>query len=132
MNGLTNFEKDALKLLLEGNIKVLWNLRKQFETCNLVNRTFSGMGFFIEFETNFQIENKALKGKTFQLSDVIAEVEGLEHGVGFVLFIENGKLSAFEEFTYDCEDWPNEIYNYKLSYLDGKKRNIKSLQNLWK
>ncbi len=40
-------------------------------------------------------------------------MEGLEHGIGFVLFIEQGKLDMLELFTYE-ESWDGEERPWRL------------------
>jgi hypothetical protein len=39
---------------------------------------------------------------------VIARMEGLEHGAGFMLFIDDGVLVMLEGYTYD-EPWPQRM-----------------------
>jgi hypothetical protein len=44
---------------------------------------------------------------------VVAEVDGLKHGAGFALWIENGMLATLEGFSYD-ERWPETVNRYSL------------------
>jgi hypothetical protein len=50
---------------------------------------------------------------SFQRS-AYAKISGLEIGVGFLLFIENGVIDTLECFEYDSIDFPESITEYKL------------------
>jgi hypothetical protein len=52
------------------------------------------------------------------ISDVGAEIEGVRHGVGFVLFIQDGRLDCLEGFTYD-DPWPDEVKLRRWYSLPG-------------
>jgi hypothetical protein len=60
------------------------------------------------------------RGLRARLDDVVATIEGLEHGAGFVLFIENGLLDNLEGFTYD-EPWPDRLGGYSLRYMNEER-----------
>ena len=49
------------------------------------------------------------------LGGVEATIEGLEHGVGFTLFLTDGWLDNLEGYTYD-EPWPDTIETFSLRY----------------
>jgi hypothetical protein len=52
------------------------------------------------------------------LSDVAAEIDGAQHGAGFVLFIEDGMLDVLEGFTYD-EPWPGRVERFTVGGLEA-------------
>lgn len=122
------FEKELVNKLLQGEDKVLSVLRKQYEMASVKSREFTGVGFF----TNFLIDPEAPVLNppiSFQFGDVAADFEGLENGVGFVLFIKNGLISLLEGYCFD-ENFPKDITSYKL-YYDSKERNLDQLRNAW-
>lgn len=124
------FERAVMKKLLEGEEEILDILRKQYELAQVKKRDFSGAGFF----TSFQIPKNAPKldsNKSFQIGDLIAEMQGVNEGVSFVLFIKDGLIDFLEGYSYD-EKWPETIGEYQLSYISGPKRNFDKLRAKWK
>jgi len=51
----------------------------------------------------------------FELGDVDARMDGLEHGAGFLLFVRKGRMTILEGYSYE-EPWPKERRNLELSY----------------
>jgi len=47
------------------------------------------------------------------LGNVQVSFPGLEHGAGFVLFINDGLISMLEGYTYG-EPWPEDITGYSF------------------
>jgi len=54
--------------------------------------------------------------RSFELSDVHGKIAGIQHGVGFVLFIREGKLGSLEGSTY-ADPWPAQVESFELKYL---------------
>jgi hypothetical protein len=48
------------------------------------------------------------------IGDVSADIDGLEHGVGFILCIEDGYLHMLEGYTFEGP-WPDRIITYSLN-----------------
>ena len=118
---VVQLEKEIMKMLLEGDLPTLRILREQFRLSNVSDRRFSGVGFFTDFEVPDGTEKTDVK--SFRLGDVIAEIDHLKHGAGFLLFVENGVISMLEGFCYD-ENWPETIEGFKLSYINGPERDL--------
>jgi len=59
--------------------------------------------------------------------DVAAQVPGLKHDAGFLLFIKDGYIDFLEAYTYD-EPWPTKIEKFDLSYLGGESRDLSPLE----
>src|SRR5436305_953785 len=109
---MDQLEHHVLQMLLEGDDPLLAILRNQLEIATRAPREDSGVGFFTHFEVPEQAPR--VPGKpSMQFGDVIAEMEGLRYGAGFVLFIKNGVLTMLEGYTYD-EPWPETISRYEL------------------
>lgn len=115
MRGLSTFEQAVLDALLAGDQHALVTLRAQAARGQLVSREHSGVGFFCEFAVPADAPKLVAPGR-FTIDDVTAEISGLAHGAGFVLFVREGILEMLEGFSYD-EPWPEEISGFKLTYL---------------
>lgn len=114
MEGLNALEQAVLDKLLSGDHPALSTLRAQAAQARLVGRELSGVGFFCSFEVPPEAPRLEPPG-SFDIGDVNADVSGLKHGAGFVLFIRNGRLDMLEGFSYD-EPWPQAIGQFMLTY----------------
>lgn len=116
MTGVNSLEQRALEMILAGlRDERSRYLREQMEFASVARRTYTGCGFFAEFavpETCSPVPGEP----RFQISGVSAITPRLQHGIGFVLFVERGRLSMLEAFTYD-EPWPTDLGEITLTYL---------------
>lgn len=117
---LNQFESDVLAKLLEGDKPELVILREQLAKAR-VSRKMTGVGFYLEF--TFDNGVPRLDAQSLQFGDVEAEIKGLEHGAGFLLFVRDGLLLMLEAYTYD-EPWPAQIESYKLRYHSESERQL--------
>lgn len=117
----TRIEHDVMAMLLTGKHDILDILRKQFALCTIVNREFTGTGFYSTFSVP-EITQRLPDKDSFCFGDVEADISGLKHGAGFVLWIREGVLDFLEGYTYD-ELWPKHIDAYTLQY-DHTPRDI--------
>jgi len=124
------FEKRVIEKLLEGEDNVLKILRKQYEKATVKSRKFSGTGFYTEFEFPDGVV-KLEPLKSFQFGDVIGSMDGVNDGVGFVLFVKNGVIDFLEGYTYGNEKFPETVLNYQLSFDSGQKRNNSKIRAKW-
>ena len=109
---LTPLEKSVLDKLLDKPGETFDTLRRQVSLAKVSKRQFSGVGFFTEFALPGEAQvSRNVDDMT--LGDVGAEVPGLEHGAGFVLFIRKGTISMLEGYTYD-EKWPERTDGFRL------------------
>jgi len=128
-SGLIALEQEVLTKLLRGDDLVLRTLLAQYSQCVVTNRELTGCGFF----TNFSVisDEFRIRGKQdFSFGDVKAEIDGLEYGAGFVLFVQKGKLKMLEGFSYE-EPWPIVIGDFRVEYLGGKDRDLSAVQESW-
>ena len=125
---LTTLESKVMKMLLSDGDEVLAGLRRQFAACKVVNREATGAGFFTTFHVPSTMARVA-GGKSFKFGDVNATVVGLQHGAGFVLYVNEGILEMLEGYSYD-EPWPNEVTSFELTYNKGS-RDWGELKRLW-
>ena len=80
-------------------------LNEQMKGAIILSRTMTGVGFY----TKFLVDKKAqqLDKKSLQISGVGANISGVEHGAGFILFIKEGVIDNLEGFTYAEDRWPD-------------------------
>ena len=110
----TKIERAVMSMLLIGEHPILDILRKQFELCTVAKREFTGAGVFVTFsvpETASRLPQK----DSFSFGDVGAEIQGLQHGAGFVLWVREGVLDFLEGYTFD-EPWPDRTDDFALQY----------------
>lgn len=128
MSELTKLENEVLKMLLDGEDRILITLKEQLKNIKVKQRELSSAGFYTTFDMPEYAQ--AVEGnKTFRIGDVIGEFSTLENGAGFLLYIKDGKLDLLEGYSYE-ESWPDQIVNFKLSYLGGK-RDMEALRKSW-
>ena len=115
---LRPFEIRVLEMLLDGDHPVLAVLREQLSACYVVDRYWSGVGFF----TTLRVTDDAplAPPKTPPISDVWGEISGIEHGVGYVVFLEGGQLSLLEGFSF-VSPWDGEDDVVRLYYDDPSR-----------
>jgi hypothetical protein len=114
VRGLNDFEQAVLDKLLAGNHVVLIALRAQAATARLTSREYTGAGFYCSFDVSLEVPPLSTP-TNFELGDVDASIDGLEHGAGFLLSVRNGRMTTLEGYSYE-EPWPTEVRNFKLSY----------------
>ena len=122
-------EQEVMMKLLAGDDDRLRILRNQYIRVLRKKREFSGTGFFTSFEIPEDV--KKIEIPKVQLGDVVAKVGGVKDGVGFVLFIKNGTIDFLEGYVYGDEKWPQEVKEYKLTYLSGRERDMEKLRLKW-
>jgi len=120
METLNELEVQVLRTLLAGDHASLAALRRQLEGCRVRKREYSGAGFFAELDVPANEQRAPVTSGRVRFGDVVADVEGVEHGVGFVLFIDNGTMTMLEGYTFD-EPWPEQARLIRTRYLSGPR-----------
>jgi hypothetical protein len=113
----TELEEAVLKMMLEGEDDVRPILRQQLPCLQVSSREFTGVGFFSHLTVDSEVPRVVGEAK-FTLGGVEGTADNVEHGFGFVLFVENGVLATLEGFTYD-EPWPSEVRRLRLTCSRG-------------
>lgn len=111
----TQLEGIVLNLLLAGDDPSLPVLRRQLSQAEVVEREFTGVGFF----TRFQVSPAApvLEQRSrLVIGDVYAQIAHLEHHAGFLLFVTGGVLVRLEGFIVD-EAWPSNASLERAFYM---------------
>lgn len=112
VDALTPLEAAVLETLLRPDGEPYSALRQQLAHASIAKREFSGVGFFTHFSlpTGAPIRRDVTD---MQLGEVAADIDGLQHGAGFLLFVRDGVISFLEGFTYD-EPWPNDSAKFTV------------------
>jgi len=128
---LEPLERCVMDMILAGDDPTLEVLREQFNAAECTERTLTGAGFYTKFSVPSAIP-RVTGRKLSHLGDVKAEVEGMQHGAGFVLHLREGAIDYLEGFSYD-DPWPASVQNFRVLYLDGNgnKRDLTALWEKW-
>jgi hypothetical protein len=119
---LNRLETQVLGMLLVGDDDALNALRSQVPHLRVTSREMTGVGFLTEFSVSVDAP-RVVGSPTFKFGDVSGKADNVEHGLGFVLYVDDGALSALEGYTYD-DAWPEEVHGLKLTYNSGGERNL--------
>lgn len=124
---LEPIERAALEKLLEGDNTLLAKLREQLPTIVVISREYTGPGFYTHLGPGERTQLVVTQKPLLLIDGVDAEIEGLECGAGFQVYVENGVLSMFEAFSYE-EIWPRALGRYSLSFHEpGRSELLRSL-----
>jgi hypothetical protein len=118
INEINKFERAALEAILKTYAP---EYEDHVQYLLVEKRENTGVGLYVDFsyrdnKLSFFSEKRTL-GQTSE-SAVRAEIEGLEHGAGFVLYIDEGKITMLEVFCQGDNNWPDEILNFSIIYLN--------------
>jgi hypothetical protein len=101
MMRFTELELAALHCMFAEVPDLAPELERQLLVANVATRENTGVGFFTTISlptTAGSVErSEPLSGETH------ARIPGLEHGLGFVLFFDEGRIKTLEGFTYGTE-----------------------------
>jgi hypothetical protein len=114
---LTPFEEQVMNAVLEGEDSALRILRDQLRISKVAKREMTGVGFYLHFEVPKIAPRLPGYPDLIVNNDIQAELEGLAHGAGFVLWVKKGAIDQLEGYSYE-EQWPKEIAGFKLSRAD--------------
>lgn len=123
---LSALEVAVLDKLLTDEHPVLIGLREQLKNARVKSRELSGVGFFTDFEWPSGVAPVVGAPAFVRFGDLHAEFEGLEHGAGFVLFVDDGIVTMLEGYTYDGA-WPKDEKPVSLEYVSSP-RNFAELE----
>jgi hypothetical protein len=113
---LTALERAVLDRLFAGDHPSFLPFRAQVERVRVIERTFSGVGFFSDLVVPEDVSAASgLATDPLWWGDVYVDFDGLAHGGGFVIRIADGRLEMLEGFTFD-EPWPAEGTGFRLRH----------------
>jgi hypothetical protein len=128
VSALTTLEEQVIRMLLAGDDAILSSLRDQAEHLTVSSREMTGVGFFTELVVTGSAATAAI-ARSFRLGDVSGTADGVMHGLGFLLLVEDGLLRMLKGYTYD-EPWPAEVRNMRLSYSNERGHDLEMLRSL--
>ena len=116
MSAFTKLELAALHSIFLETPELTSELEQQLAVATVTERENTGGGFFTTIsvaENASRVTSPKVLGYETQ-----ARVSGLEHGIGFVLFMEDGRLVLLEGFAWgpestaglDLTAWEFEVY----------------------
>jgi hypothetical protein len=127
MEGLTKLEKAVLGMLVDGEAETFKLLRRQYLAARVAERHLTGVGFWTYFSVPAEVAR--LPGNpSFRFGDVDAEIEGLQHGAGFLLQVKDGCIYMLEGYSFD-EPWPHDTNKFHLRYESGVPRDEQGVIN---
>jgi hypothetical protein len=132
---LTPLERAVLATILAPDHPVMDVLRRQFESCTVAGRQFTGHGFFTDLAVRDDVPAAPVTRQQIALGDVTGSVEGLHHGAGFVLFIRDGVLKLLEGFAYN-EPWPDPVREFEITsggvgHFGGSETDLDEVEAAW-
>jgi hypothetical protein len=99
MTTFTELELAALHSMFSERPELTSQLEQQMSVAKVTERENTGVGFF----TSISVPTDAAPVDVLEplSGETHARVQGLEPGLGFVLFFEDGRLRTLEGFTYE-------------------------------
>jgi len=92
---LTELERRAMEMLLDGDDEQLAVLRTQFGSATLSERVYSDSGFYVHFDVAATAP-RLPSARSMVIDDLYAEVEGFQNPIAFLLFVNEGALDVLE------------------------------------
>src|SRR5579859_595032 len=115
MERLSSLESAVINKVLQGDHPVLAALRQQFLHASVVERKMTGVGFFTEIQVPDSTPI-ARTSRPLRFGDVAAKIPGLEHGAGFLVYVDNGRITALEGYAFD-EAWPETVEGFSVHFV---------------
>jgi hypothetical protein len=112
---LTPLENAAIEAMLADAPPALL---EQARRARVTGRRFTGAGFFTDLLVPEDVP--ILEGIHDLGERVFAQIDGLAHGAGFVLFVRGGRIKCLEGFSFD-EPWPSEVVTFRVTRSKGSR-----------
>lgn len=97
MASLSDLERTVLLAIAEQIPEHAAALRKQVSSASVAQRENTGAGFFTKLNV---IDGPRIEGAPSPLGDIGADVDGTPHGMGFLLWLQEGLAETLEGYTY--------------------------------
>lgn len=113
LHGASEFERAVIEHIIEKEVP---EYKKHLRYLSVGVRENTGAGAYVYFNYSdtpvlFSSENKTIG------QSVYAEIEGLQWGAGFMLYIDNGQITMLESFCHGAESWPTNILKFDIQDL---------------
>src|SRR2546427_8987106 len=115
-SALTPLEHDVIATLIEASHPVMDALREQLAVCRAGAREVTTAGSYTGLVVPPEIRRAPVD--RLMLVDIHADVAGLQHGAGFILWVECGVVTRLGTFTYG-DPWPGpeHVRSYTLAAM---------------
>lgn len=110
---LTPLELDVLKAVLRDDVPSGATLRAQIPFLTVASRHRTERGFHTELAASADAPRATLDRG--HLGDVVALVEDVPSGIGFVAYVKGGYLKLLEAYTFGDEPMPTDVATYELT-----------------
>jgi hypothetical protein len=115
LTDLTKLERSVLALAFTGDSSAMVALRAQAAMAKVSVRRVGGAGFSATIVVPHDVV--VSEDASYHVSNIEGKHRLLRHGAGFAVFVEHGRLTSVEGFTYD-EPWPDEnSEDFVLEYV---------------
>lgn len=111
---LTEIEAAALRLIIEDNPDYGLELEAQIRFVEVTGRENTGGGFFTSLRVPENIP--PVIGPRTLSPNCDATVEGIPSGLGFVLFLSDGRLHMLETYSYDDDTSKFSLESARFSF----------------
>ncbi|KIC32364.1 hypothetical protein [Leisingera sp. ANG-M7] len=110
MSKLSELEIRVLEVFCE-SFPEYFGRKIEFHAVGSCERSFSGQGFMTELPNISELQTASYIDRL--VWDKATAMINDETLVGFLVYLEDGKLTAVEGFTFG-EDWPEEIGSFQI------------------
>ncbi len=115
---LTALERAVLYKIVSQYPEASGVLSAQLSGLSVTGRENTGAGFYTRFAIDSQAPVASLASP---IGDVAVKVDGLDHGIGFLLWLRDGYMNQLEGFSFEEDtsdiDWTNPSFNIEHSAL---------------
>ena len=125
MHEIEPIEHQVMEMLLAGDHPTLEATRRQFAHCIVVEREFTGAGFFTTFDVQDTVAPLEPRSRIV-LDDVCADVDGLDYGCGFILFVDDGLIGMLECHLWGDDAFPDNPRYNQLYYVHQLRTSTQS------
>lgn len=94
----THLEQAVLRAIWVTHVADRVALEVQLSTATLLSRENTGVGFYTNFTVG--LPNEVIGGERLRHGPA-ARIDGLERGMGFILWLNEGHANSLEGYTYD-------------------------------
>jgi hypothetical protein len=98
-SNFTPLERAVLRTICEMHLADRAALETQLSTSRVLSRENTGAGFYTTFAVK-RVSNIAIGGERLREGPA-ARIDGLEHGMGFILWLKDGYADCLEGHSYE-------------------------------
>jgi hypothetical protein len=119
MEALSPLEQAVLDAIALQVPKVADTLAGEQVNVRVTARKNTGAGFYTTLDVSHRLPNE---GVTSPLGDVGATIVGLHHGMGFMLWLQDGRIHRLEGFSYEENTCDIDFERVALGLVGSRKR----------